>query len=83
MLNEGIPPGWYNVNVKVVDPFNLKAEASTSFSVTNRLRNKAFFLINSPIDISTSYTDYENDGKYAERYRYDQDPGIFLITPWV
>lgn len=77
VLNEGIPPGWYNVNVKVVDPFNLKAEASTSFSVTNRLRNKAFFLINSPIDISTSYTDYENDGKYAERYRYDQDPAIF------
>ncbi|WP_339222832.1 hypothetical protein [Paenibacillus sp. FSL H8-0332] len=77
VLNETIPPGWYNVNVKVVDPFNLKAEASTSFSVTNRLRNKAFFLINSPIDISTSYTDYENDGKYAERYRYDQDPAIF------
>ncbi|MEK4853939.1 hypothetical protein NST04_29155 [Paenibacillus sp. FSL H7-0756] len=77
VLNEGIPPGWYNVNVKVVDPFNLKAEASTSFSVTNRLRNKAFLLINSPIDISTSYADYENDGKYAERYRYDQDPAIF------
>ncbi|WP_379155051.1 hypothetical protein [Paenibacillus sp. sgz5001063] len=77
VLSEGIPPGNYTVNVKVVDPFNFYAEASTSFSVTNRLRNKAFFLINTPIDIGTSYSDYENDSKYAERYRYDQDPSLF------
>jgi len=77
VLTEGIPPGSYSVNVKVVDPLNFKNEASTSFSVTNRLRNKSFYLINSPIDIGTSYTDYENDSKYAERYRYDQDPSLF------
>ncbi|WP_249897128.1 hypothetical protein [Paenibacillus sp. PK3_47] len=77
VLSEGIPPGQYTVTVKVVDPFSMKAEATTSFSVTNRLRNKAFFLINTPIDIGTSYADYENDPKSADRYRYDQDPGIF------
>lgn len=26
VINEGIPPGLYNVNVKVVDPFNLKGK---------------------------------------------------------
>ncbi|WNS41015.1 hypothetical protein [Paenibacillus sp. MMS20-IR301] len=81
VISESIPIGHHTVNVKVIDPFNLKAEASTSFNVVNRLRNKAFYLINTPIDISTTYSDYENDGKYAERYRYDQDPSIFDNSP--
>ncbi|AIQ45487.1 hypothetical protein R70723_05940 [Paenibacillus sp. FSL R7-0273] len=80
VMSEGIPPGHYTVNVKVVDPFNMKAEASTSFSVTNRLRNKAFYLINTQIDIGTSYADYENDPKSADRFRYDHDPSIFDNT---
>lgn len=77
VLQENIPPGNYTVNVTVVDPLHLKAEATTNFNVTNRLKNKSFVLINTPVDIANSYSDYENDPAYALRYKYEHDPHFF------
>lgn len=77
VLNESLPPGSYTVNVKVIDPFNLKAVASTNFNVKNRLKNKSFVLVNSPVEINTGYSDYESDPKYQERYKYDHAPYFF------
>lgn len=76
-IEDSIPPGNYQVKITVVDPYNLKADVSVSLTVINRLRNKSFILINSPIDISTKYSDYENDAAYSWRYRYDHDPDFF------
>ncbi|MFF2908752.1 hypothetical protein [Paenibacillus sp. NPDC057934] len=77
VIQENIPPGNYNVHVKAVDPFNLKAEAVMNFSVINRLRNNTFLLVNSSIDVSTVFTDYEGDPKHQERYKYEHDPYFF------
>ncbi|NGM82633.1 hypothetical protein G5B47_09400 [Paenibacillus sp. 7124] len=76
-ITDGLSPGTYTINVKAVDPLNKKAEASSSITVTKRLKNKAFFLINEPVSISGTYSDYESDLKYAERYKYEQDPNLF------
>ncbi|AIQ62892.1 hypothetical protein PSTEL_07010 [Paenibacillus stellifer] len=76
-ITDSLSPGNYTINVKAVDPFNMKAEASSSITVTKRLKNKAFLLVNEPVSISGSYSDYENDPKYAERFKYDQDPSLF------
>lgn len=76
-IEDSLSPGTYTVNVKVVDPYNVKAEASRSLNVKIRLKNKSFVLINDPVSISTKYSDYESDPQYALRYRYDHDPGFF------
>ncbi|MDT3426022.1 hypothetical protein J2Z22_001542 [Paenibacillus forsythiae] len=77
VITDSIPPGTYSAKVTVVDRYNMKAEASLTFNVINRLKNKAFYLVNSPVYISTTYDDYENDPKYATRYMYDHDPNFF------
>lgn len=76
-LQDGMPPGNYTVYVKAVDPYSRKAEASLSLSVTNRVRNKAFLLINTQVDIGTKYSDPENDPQHQERYKYEHDPYFF------
>ncbi|KAA9004938.1 hypothetical protein F4V43_09970 [Paenibacillus spiritus] len=76
-LTDSLSPGTYTIQVKAVDPFKMKAVASTSLTVTKRLKNKAYILVNEPVSISGSYADPENDPKYAERYMYEQDPGFF------
>lgn len=81
VLADGIPPGRHTITVKVVDPYNFKDERTLNVNVSYRLRNKSFILINTPVDISTSYTDYEGDPKYQDRYRYDHDPN-FLTIRW-
>lgn len=77
VLADGIPPGRHNIIIKVVDPYNYKDEKSLVVNVSYRLRNKSFILINTPIDLSTTYKDYEGDSKYQERYRYDHNPYFF------
>lgn len=77
VLADGIPPGRHTITVKVVDPYNFKDERTLYVNVSYRLRNKSFILINTPVDITTSYTDYEGDPKYQDRYRYDHDPNFF------
>lgn len=77
VLADGIPPGRHNMIIKVVDPYNYKDETSLVVNVSYRLRNKSFILINTPVDISTSYKDYEGDPKYQERYKYDHNPYFF------
>jgi hypothetical protein len=77
VLADGIPPGRHNIIIKVVDPYNYKDEKSLVVNVSYRLRNKSFILINTPVDISTTYKDYEGDSKYQERYRYDHNPYFF------
>jgi hypothetical protein len=77
VLGDSIPPGHHTIIVKVVDPYNYKDERTLNINVSYRLRNKSYILINTPVDVSTSYTDYEGDPKYQERYRYDHDPNYF------
>lgn len=77
VLADGIPPGRHIMTIKAVDPYNYKDEKTLAINVSYRLRNKSFILINTPVDISTSYTDYEGDSKYQERYRYDHNPYFF------
>ncbi|WP_379147041.1 hypothetical protein [Paenibacillus sp. sgz500992] len=77
VIEENIPTGNYTVNVKVIDPFNLKAGSSTSFNVVTRLKNKAFVIINSPVEIRERYSDYESDQAYSYRYKYDHNPNFF------
>ncbi|MCL6601469.1 MAG: hypothetical protein K6T94_01220 [Paenibacillus sp.] len=77
VIADVISPGTYPVKVTVVDPYNMKAEASLSFNVKIRLKNKAFVLVNDPVQLDTKYTDYENDPKYAVRFKYDHDPYFF------
>ncbi|WP_150265742.1 hypothetical protein [Paenibacillus tepidiphilus] len=77
MLADAIPPGDYTLLVKAVDPSNASASASMSFRVRQRLKRNMFVLINSPITSNTTYTDYEGDTKYAERYKYQHDPNLF------
>ncbi|ASA19571.1 hypothetical protein [Paenibacillus donghaensis] len=77
VLQENIAPGQYTINVKVVDPYNFKSEASTSFEVTHRLKNKAFLLVNQTADSAEHYGDYEHDPAYAFRFKYDHDPYFF------
>ncbi|AWV32182.1 hypothetical protein [Paenibacillus odorifer] len=77
VLADGIPPGRHNIIIKVVDPYNYKDEKSLVVNVSYRLRNKSYILINTPIDVSTIYEDYEGDSKYQERYRYDHNPYFF------
>ncbi|MDQ0195494.1 hypothetical protein [Paenibacillus wynnii] len=78
VINDSIPPGSYQVKVKVVDPYKYRAEAPPlNFTVQNRLKRNAFVLINSPITSPTVYTDSEGDPKYAERYKYEHDPAFF------
>ncbi len=77
VLGDSIPPGHHTIIVKVVDPYNYKDEKTMTVNVSYRLRNKSFILINTPVDIGTSYKDYEGDPKHQERYRYDHDPNFF------
>ncbi|MFD1775740.1 hypothetical protein ACFSF2_17855 [Paenibacillus rhizophilus] len=77
VIADSVPPGDYQVKVSVVDRYNFKAESYLNFSVRNHLKNKAFYLINSPVEINKTYGDYENDPQHSERYRYDQDPDFF------
>lgn len=77
VLADGIPPGRHTITVKVVDPYNFKDERTLNVNVSYRLRNKSFILINTPVDITTTYTDYEGDPKVQDRYRYDHDPNFF------
>ncbi|WP_410513895.1 hypothetical protein PaeBR_05595 [Paenibacillus sp. BR2-3] len=78
VISDSIPPGSYQVKVKVVDPYKYKAEAPPlNFTVQNRLKRNAFVLINTPITSPTVYTDPESDPKYAERYKYEHDPAFF------
>ncbi|MEK5023749.1 hypothetical protein [Paenibacillus sp. FSL M7-1046] len=77
VLEDAIPPGDYTVIVKAVDPSNASASASMSFKVRQRLKRSAFVLINSQIQNSTSYSDYEGDAKYAERFKYQHNPDYF------
>ncbi|KGE19021.1 hypothetical protein [Paenibacillus wynnii] len=78
VISDSIPPGSYQVKVKVVDPYKYRAEAPPlNFTVQNRLKRNAFVLINSPIISPTVYTDSEGDPKYAERYKYEHDPAFF------
>lgn len=76
-IAESLPLGTHTVHVKVIDPFGLKAEASTSFNVIKRLKNKNYFLVNEAVSISGTYSDNENDPKVAERYKYEHDPTFF------
>lgn len=77
VIEDSIPPGSYTVKVKVVDPYNIKAEATLNFNVVNKLRNKSFYLINTPVETNTAYSDYESDPAYALRYKYEHDPNFF------
>ena len=76
-IEDSLPPGSYNINVSVVDPFNVKAEASRTLNVTIRLKNKSFVLVNSPVNIGVTFSDYESDPQYALRYKYEHDPNFF------
>ncbi|WP_019912923.1 glycoside hydrolase family 78 protein [Paenibacillus sp. HW567] len=76
-IADSLSPGTYPVKVSVVDPYNKKAEGSLTFNVVIRLKNKAFVLVNDPVQLANTYTDYENDPMYAIRYRYEHDPYFF------
>lgn len=76
-IADSLSPGTYPVKVSVVDPYNKKAEGSLTFNVVIRLKNKAFVLVNDPVHLANTYSDYENDPMYAVRYRYEHDPSFF------
>ncbi|QSF46012.1 hypothetical protein [Paenibacillus tianjinensis] len=76
-INDSLQPGSYTGTVTVVDRFNLKASGQFNFNVKNKLKNKNYYLINSPFEIGSTYSDYESDPQYSVRFRYDQDSSFF------
>ncbi|WP_157643562.1 hypothetical protein [Paenibacillus camerounensis] len=76
-INDSIPPGSYTGTVTVVDRRNYKASGQFTFNVKNKLQNKNYYLINSPVEISPSYIDYEADPQIATRFRYEHNPNYF------
>ncbi|MBW4083454.1 hypothetical protein [Paenibacillus sp. S150] len=76
-IADSLSPGTYPVKVSVVDPYNKKAEGSLTFNVVVRLKNKSFVLVDDPVHLDNTYTDFENDPQYAKRYRYEHDPYFF------
>lgn len=81
VLEDAIPPGDYTVIVKAVDPSNASASASMSFKVRQRLKRSAFVLINSQIQNSTSYSDYEEMPNTRSALSTSIIP-IILTTVW-
>lgn len=81
VLEDAIPPGDYTVIVKAVDPSNASASASMSFKVRQRLKRSAFVLINSQIQNSTSYSDYEEMPNTRSVLNTSIIP-IILTTVW-
>ncbi len=76
-INDSLQPGSYTGTVTVVDRHNYKASGQFNFNVKNKLKNKNYYLINSPFEIGSTYSDYESDPQYNVRFRYDQDPSFF------
>lgn len=77
VLEDGIPPGTYTITFRASDPSGMASTASLTINVKQRLRNKAFILVNTAVDVTTTYTDFEGDTEYARRYKYVHDPGFF------
>lgn len=76
-IEDGLPPGTYNMVITASDPSGMKQSANLTINVKQQIRNKAFILINTPVETRTKYSDSEGDPKYAERFRYDHDPYFF------
>lgn len=76
-IEDSLPPGSYTMNITASDPSGMTQKASLNLSVKNRLRNKAFVLINTPIESNTKYFDIEGDSIYESRFRYDHDPNFY------
>lgn len=76
-IDDSLAPGNYTMTITASDPSGLKKTATLHLSVKARMRNKAFTLINTPIETKTKFMDYEGDSKIAERFRYDHDPYFF------
>ncbi|WP_187355131.1 hypothetical protein ['Paenibacillus yunnanensis' Narsing Rao et al. 2020] len=76
-ISDSIPPGSYSGIVTVIDKRGYKAVGQFTFSVKNKLLNKNYYLINSPVEIGTSYRDYEGDPQLSTRFKYDHEPAFF------
>ncbi|MEK5586591.1 hypothetical protein MKZ21_30500 [Paenibacillus sp. FSL P2-0536] len=76
-IEDSLSPGNYTMNITASDPSGMTKSATLNLSVKNRLRNKAFVLINTPIESSTKYSDTEGDPIYDSRFRYDHDPYFY------
>lgn len=65
------------MTITASDPSGMTKSSTISFSVKNRIRNKSFILINTPIETNTKYADIEGDPLYDSRYKFDHNPNFF------
>ncbi|WP_150274245.1 hypothetical protein [Paenibacillus tepidiphilus] len=76
-INDSVLPGSYTGTVTVVDRRGYKAGGQFIFNVKNKLLNKNFYLVDSPVEVSSSYADYEGDPQISTRFRYEHNPSYF------